>query len=73
MIVLAVETGTRRCELLAMRWPNIDVKAGTASLLLLGNYTVASFQLGAEIGGGTGTLVTDPSVTSNGMIAPPQG
>jgi autotransporter passenger strand-loop-strand repeat protein len=45
----------------------------SASILLLGNYSLASFNLGAESGGGTGTVVTDPPVTSNSVIAPPQG
>jgi len=45
----------------------------SASILLLGNYTAASFNLGAESGGGTGTVVTDPPVTNSGLIAPPPG
>ena len=32
------------------------------SLLLLGNYTAASFSLAPESGGGTGTLVLDPPI-----------
>jgi autotransporter passenger strand-loop-strand repeat protein len=40
----------------------------SASILLLGNYSLASFNLGPESGGGTGTVVTDPPV-----IAPPHG
>jgi hypothetical protein len=45
----------------------------SVSLLLLGNYTAASFSLGPESGGATGTVVTDPPATSNGMITPPHG
>jgi hypothetical protein len=45
----------------------------SASILLLGNCTAASFNLGAESGGGTGTVVTGPPVTSNSVIATPQG
>ena len=40
----------------------------SASILLLGNYTLASFNLGAESGGGSGTVVTDPP-----LITPPHG
>jgi Lysylphosphatidylglycerol synthase TM region len=36
--------------------------------LLLGNYSLASFHLGAETGGGSGTVVTDPP-----LITPPHG
>jgi len=52
----------------------LTVSDGTnsASILLLGNYSLASFNLGPE-SGGTGTVVTDPPVSSNGVIAPPQG
>jgi hypothetical protein len=39
----------------------------SASILLLGNYTLASFNLGAESGGGTGTVVTDPPATNDGL------
>jgi autotransporter passenger strand-loop-strand repeat protein len=48
----------------------LTVSDGThsASILLLGNYTVASFNLGAETGGGSGTVVTDPP-----LITPPHG
>jgi hypothetical protein len=42
----------------------------SASILLLGNYSLASFNLGPESGGGTGTVVTDPPVSSNSVIAP---
>jgi hypothetical protein len=45
----------------------------SASILLLGNYTAASFSLGAESGGGAGTVVTNPPVSSNSVIAPPHG
>jgi hypothetical protein len=40
----------------------LTVTDGThsVSLMLLGNYMAASFNLGPEGGGGTGTLVTDP-------------
>jgi autotransporter passenger strand-loop-strand repeat protein len=44
----------------------------SASILLIGNYSLASFHLGAESGGGTGTVVTDPPVSSNSVIATPQ-
>jgi hypothetical protein len=43
----------------------------SASILLLGNYSLASFNLNPEAGGGTGTVVTDPPVTSGGVITPP--
>jgi autotransporter passenger strand-loop-strand repeat protein len=48
----------------------LTVSDGThsASILLLGNYTLASFNLGAETGGGSGTVVTDAP-----LITPPQG
>jgi trimeric autotransporter adhesin len=45
----------------------------SASILLLGNYTLASFNLGAETGGASGTLVTDPQVASGSAITPPHG
>jgi large repetitive protein len=45
----------------------------SASILLLGNYSLASFHLGAETGGGTGTVVTDPPLTGGSVIAPPHG
>jgi autotransporter passenger strand-loop-strand repeat protein len=45
----------------------------SASILLLGNYSLASFNLGAETGGATGTVVTDPPVSGSGAIAPPHG
>jgi hypothetical protein len=55
----------------------LTVKEGThsASIELIGNYTAATFNLGPESGGGTGTVVTDPPVTSNGAspLAPPHG
>jgi hypothetical protein len=35
----------------------------SASILLLGNYT--AFNLNPETGGGTGTVVTDPPLTSS--------
>jgi hypothetical protein len=44
----------------------------SASIALLGNYTAASFNLGAESGGGTGTVVTN--LTAGGpllTVAPP--
>jgi autotransporter passenger strand-loop-strand repeat protein len=44
----------------------------SVSLLLLGNYTAASFHLGAE-SGGTGTVVTDPPPTVSSFITPPHG
>jgi autotransporter passenger strand-loop-strand repeat protein len=49
----------------------LTVSDGThsASILLLGNYTVASFHLGPESGGGAGTVVTDASVIT-GASAP---
>jgi hypothetical protein len=48
----------------------LTVNDGTnfVSLLLLGNYTAASFNLGAE-GGGTGTIVTDPPPPNSGLLA----
>jgi autotransporter passenger strand-loop-strand repeat protein len=53
----------------------LTVSDGTnsASLLLLGNYTAASFNLGPESGGGTGTVVTDMPLTSSSVITPPHG
>jgi hypothetical protein len=45
----------------------------SASILLLGNYSLASFNLGAEAGGGSGTMVTDPPLTSGSAITPPHG
>jgi autotransporter passenger strand-loop-strand repeat protein len=50
----------------------LTVTDGThaVSLQLLGNYMAASFNLGAEGGGGTGTLITDPPVTAAADIAP---
>jgi len=39
----------------------------SASILLLGNYTAASFNLGPESGVGTGTVVTDPPML-NGLL-----
>jgi hypothetical protein len=53
----------------------LTVADGThsASILLLGNYSLASFNLGAETGGGSGTVVTDPPLTASGAIAPPSG
>jgi hypothetical protein len=45
----------------------------SASILLLGNYSLASFDLGAESGGGIGTVVTDPSVSNSSVITPPHG
>jgi hypothetical protein len=43
------------------------VRDGThsATILLLGNYSLASFNLGPETGGGTGTVVTDQPVTGS--------
>jgi hypothetical protein len=43
------------------------VRDGThsATILLLGNYSLASFNLGPEAGGGTGTVVTDQPVTGS--------
>jgi autotransporter passenger strand-loop-strand repeat protein len=41
----------------------------SASIQLLGNYQAASFNLGAEAGGGSGTMVTDPPL----VITPPHG
>jgi hypothetical protein len=37
----------------------------SASILLLGNYAAGSFNLNPETGGGTGTVVTDPPLTSS--------
>jgi hypothetical protein len=37
----------------------------SVSILLLGNYTLASFNLGAQSGGGSGTVVTDPPLTTD--------
>jgi hypothetical protein len=53
----------------------LTVTDGTnsASIQLIGNYTAASFDLGAEAGGGTGTVVTDPPVAGNSVIATPHG
>jgi hypothetical protein len=55
----------------------LTVSDGThaVSLVLLGNYTAASFNLGHESGGGTGTIVTDPPVTSDASptLTPPHG
>ncbi len=47
--------------------------ANSVSLLLLGNYTAASFNLGAESGGGTGTVVTDTPPASSGVVAASHG
>jgi autotransporter passenger strand-loop-strand repeat protein len=51
----------------------LTVEDGTnsASILLLGNYSLASFTLNPEAGCGTGTVVTDPPVASSGVITPP--
>jgi hypothetical protein len=43
--------------------------AKTVEAEVLGNYTAGSFHLGAESGGGTGTMVTDPPVTGSDVIA----
>jgi hypothetical protein len=44
----------------------------SASILLLGNYSPGLFQLNPEIGGGTGTVVTDPPLAGlSSFIAPP--
>jgi hypothetical protein len=53
----------------------LTVSDGThsASILLIGNYTAASFNLGPEGDGGAGTVVTDPPVTGSGVITPPHG
>ena len=48
----------------------VEDDTNSASILLLGNYSLASFNLNAEAGG-TGTVVTDPPVTSSGVITPP--
>ena len=58
----------------------LTVTDGThsVSILLLGNYSLASFNLGPESGGGTGTIVTDPpagaamtnSLNPIGLVAP---
>jgi autotransporter passenger strand-loop-strand repeat protein len=49
----------------------VDDGTNSASILLLGNYTVGSFNLNPETGGGTGTVVTDPPPTGSGVITPP--
>jgi hypothetical protein len=48
----------------------LTVTDGThsASIQLLGNYTAASFNLGPESGGGAGTIVTDPPLTTNSAV-----
>ena len=56
----------------------LTVNDGThsASILLLGNYTAASFNLGKEGGGGTGTVVTDLPPANGGasqLTTPPHG
>jgi hypothetical protein len=53
----------------------LTVSDGThsASIELLGNYTAASFNLGPETGGGTGTVVIDPPVTNAAVITPQHG
>ncbi len=56
----------------------LTVNDGThsASILLLGNYTAASFNLGKEGGGGTGTVVTDLPPANGGALqltTPPHG
>jgi autotransporter passenger strand-loop-strand repeat protein len=53
----------------------LTVSDGThsASVLLLGNYSLASFNLGAESGGGTGTVVTDPPLTNSAFLAGAHG
>ncbi len=43
----------------------VDDGTNSASILLLGNYTAGSFNLNPETGGGTGTVVTDPPLTSS--------
>jgi len=49
----------------------LTVSDGTnsASILLLGNYTAGNFHLNPETGGGTGTVVTDPPLTSSAFLA----
>jgi autotransporter passenger strand-loop-strand repeat protein len=42
--------------------------AHTAHLALLGMYSAASFHLSPESGGGTGTVVTDPPVSSGASL-----
>jgi autotransporter passenger strand-loop-strand repeat protein len=51
----------------------LTVSDGThsASILLLGNYSLASFNLAPEGGGGTGTIVTDPPLTGSSVVVPP--
>jgi hypothetical protein len=39
----------------------------SASIPLLGNYSLASFNLGADSGGGIGTVVTHPPATNDGL------
>ena len=50
----------------------LTVTDGThsVSIALLGNYSAASFHLGPEGGGGTGTLVTDPPAMMAGLVGP---
>jgi hypothetical protein len=55
------------------RKPQTGAEPDSVSLLLLGNYTAASFNLGPKSGGGTGTVVTDPPLTSSSVITSPQG
>jgi autotransporter passenger strand-loop-strand repeat protein len=40
----------------------------SVSLVLLGNYTAASFNLGPESGGGTGTVVADPPLANGPFL-----
>jgi hypothetical protein len=52
----------------------VDDGTHSASFVLLGNYTAASFNLGPESGGGTGTVVTDPPLNASSQpITPPHG
>ncbi|MBV8191085.1 MAG: hypothetical protein JO339_27850 [Alphaproteobacteria bacterium] len=40
--------------------------AHLATLLMFGNYTISSFHLTSETGGGLGTIVTDPPISGTG-------